>query len=131
MIEGIVKGIMLTGLNKYSIINEVPVEEIQIKVSNDTEGTVFYDICKQFKTTERVRFTQIMDKKMDLLGYGSIASPFLKDSLGKFSEENGLELEKVCCFILLHNQVLYLSFYNEFKTIKTISLKKYLSEVGL
>lgn len=131
MVEGIVKGIMLTGLNKYSIINEVPLEEIQIKVSNDIDGTVFYDICKQFKTIERVRFTQIMDKKMDLLGYGSIANPFLKDSLIKFAEENSFEIDKVCCFILSHKQVLYLSFYNEFKNIKTIPLKKYLNEVGL
>lgn len=131
MIEGIVKGIMLTGLNKYSVLYNVPLEDIQIKVSNDIEGTVFYDVCNKFKTVERVKFINIMDKKMDLFGYGSIASPFLKDSLVKFANESNFELEKVCCFVLSHNQVLFLSFYNDFKNIKTIPLKKYLSEIGI
>ncbi len=131
MIEGIVKGIMLTGLNKYAKINETVVDKIQIKVSDNSEGTVFYDICKDFKTTERVSFTNIMDKKMDILGYSSIVNPKLKEFLFDFSEENNFELEKTCCFILKHNDLIFLSFYYGMKNIKTIPLKNYLSEKGL
>ena len=131
MIEGIVKDIMLKGLNKYAGINETTVEKIQIKVSNNIEGTVFYDICKDFKTTERVLFVNIMDKKMDILGYSSFVNPKLKEFLIDFAEENSFELEKVCCFILKHNDLIFLSFYYGVKNIKNIPLTKYLAEKGL
>jgi hypothetical protein len=131
MIEGIVKGIMLTGLNKYAKINETVVDKIQIKISDNIEGYVFYDICKDFKTTERVSFTNIMDKKIDILGYGSFVNPKLKEFLSDFAEENNFELEKTCCFILKHNDLIYLSFYHGVKNIKTIPLRNYLAEKGL
>lgn len=131
MIEGIVKSIMLTGLNKYALINETSPEKVQIKVSDDIDGYVFYDICKDFKITERVVFKNIMDKKMDVLGYGVLVNPKMKEFLTDFSVENDFELKNVCCFILKHNNVLFLSFYNGIKSIRTIPLKNYLAEKGL
>jgi hypothetical protein len=131
MIESIVKKIMLTGLNKYAKEFNNTIEKIQIRVSNDEEATVNYDICEQFVIKEKVRFSQIMDVKIDILGYGSLANPFLKDLLVKFSNENEFEIKDVSCFILQHNDVLVLSFYNKSQNVKNISLKKYLNEVGL
>jgi hypothetical protein len=131
MIESIVKKIMLTGLTKYAKEFNTTIEKIQIRVSNDEEGTVNYDICQEFVIKERVKFSQIMDTKIDILGYGNLANPFLKDLLVKFSNENEFEIKDVSCFILRHNDVLVLSFYNKSQNVKNISLKKYLSEVGL
>lgn len=131
MIESIVKGIMLTGLNKYAKKNEVDVGKIQIKVSNNIEDNVFYDICKDFKTTERVRFLDILDKKIDVLGYGSLVNPKMKEFLIDFTKENNFELQNTCCFILKHNETIYLSFYNEVKNIRNVPLKNYLLEKGL
>lgn len=131
MIESIVKGIMLTGLNKYALKNEVPSDRVQIKVSDNIEGNVFYDICKDFKTTERVRFLDILDKKIDILSYGSLVNPKMKEFLIDFAKENNFELQSVCCFILKHNDIIYLSFYNEVKNIRNVPLKNYLTEKGL
>ena len=52
MVNAIVKKIMITGINKYSNLYNVPVEKIQIKVTNNPSGTVFYTICKDFKESQ-------------------------------------------------------------------------------
>ena len=85
MVEGIVKKIMNTGINKYAKAYEVPSNVVQIKVTNDPNGTVFYTMCNNFKEVERVSFLQIMDKKMDIFQYESLANPFLKKSLQLFA----------------------------------------------
>lgn len=131
MIEGIVKKIMLTGLTKYAKIYDVQVDRIQIKVTDNSEKYVNYEICKDFKAVEKVRFLQIMDKKMDLLGYESMASPFLKKSLIDFSKESEDEIENISCFILKHKETIGLSFYGGFLNKKNILLNKFLAELGM
>ena len=80
MVEAIVKKIMTTGINKYAKLYNVPVEKVQIKVTNDPNGTVFYTMCNNFKEVEVVSFLQIMDKKMDIFQYEALANPLLKQS---------------------------------------------------
>ena len=62
MVEGIVKKIMTTGITKYAKAYNVPAEQVQIRVTNDPNGTVFYTMYKNFKEVERITFLQIMDK---------------------------------------------------------------------
>ena len=81
MVEAIVKKIMTTGITKYAKVYNVPAEQVQIKVTNDPNGTVFYTMCNNFKAIENVSFLQIMDKKMDIFQYEALANPFLKKSL--------------------------------------------------
>ena len=130
MIEATVKKIMLTGINKYAKSMCVPVEQVQIKVTNNENGSVFYEICKNFKAVEKITFLNIMDKKMDLFGYEAMSSPFMKKSLIKFAEENNANVEDASTFIFEYKGNIALAFYDKFKNIKTIPLSKHLEGIG-
>jgi len=131
MIEGIVKKIMNTGINKYAKLYEVSSNQVQIKVTNDPNGTVFFTICVNFKEVENVCFLQIMDKKIDIFQYEALANPFLKKSLELFAKETDDEILNVCVFILQVNDNIGLSFYNKYKNSKNVSLRKHLGDLGL
>lgn len=131
MVEGIVKKIMMTGINKYAKAYEASNENIQIKVTDDENGNVFYTICNDFKDVEVITFLNIMDKKLDFFGYEGLASPFLKKALKIFAEEVGCEVSNVNCFIVKHKETIGLAFYNGFKSGKNILLAKQLEILGL
>ena len=52
MVEGIVKKIMMTGINKYAKAYGTSNDNVQIKVTDDENGNVFYTICNDFKETD-------------------------------------------------------------------------------
>ena len=131
MVEAIVKKIMTTGINKYAKLYNVPAENVQIKVTNDPDGTVFYTMCNNFKEVEVVSFLQIMDKKMDIFQYEALANPFLKKSLEMYSNDTNDDVLNVCSFIMKVNNNIGLAFYNKYKNGKNISLGKHLGELGL
>jgi hypothetical protein len=131
MVEGIVKKIMLTGIEKYAKIYQEPSENVQIKVTNDPNGNVFYAMCKNMVEVEKVTFLNIMDKKMDFFGYQTLASPFLKKTLSIFAEEQNCNVDDVNLFIMKYKTTLCLAFYNKFKNGKTVLLAKQLQELGL
>jgi hypothetical protein len=131
MVEGIVKKIMTTGITKYAKAYNVPAEQVQIKVTNDPSGTVFYTMCNNFKEVERVSFLQIMDKRMDIFQYEALANPFLKKSLELYAKNTNDDVLNVCNFIIKVNNNIGLAFYNGYKNGKNISLAKHLGELGL
>jgi hypothetical protein len=131
MVEGIVKKIMTTGIVKYAKEYEVPADKVQIKVTNNPDGTVFYTMCNNFKEVERVSFLQIMDKKMDIFQYEALANPFLKKSLELYAKDTNDDVLNVCSFIMQVNNNIGLAFYNGYKNGKNISLAKHLGELGL
>ena len=131
MVQAIVKKIMSKGIKKYAKVYEVPENEIQIKVTNDADGYVFYTICMNFKEKERVTFLQIMDAKIDLLGYQQLANPFMKKSIEMYAKDTDDEIENVCSFIMIVRENIGLAFYNKYKCGKTIALSKHLEELGL
>jgi hypothetical protein len=132
MVEGIVKKIMLTGIRKYAKIYEVEPKNIQIFVKDKPNGSVTFQICKEFKVQEEVSFLQIMDKKMDMFQYEALASPYLKKSLEMYAQNTNDLLSNVNCFIMMpvENQI-GLAFYNGYKNGKNVSLAKFLQELGL
>lgn len=131
MVEGIVKKIMTAGITKYAKAYEVPVNEVQIKVTNNPNGTVIYTMCKQFKEVEQVSFLQIMDKKMDLFQYEALANPYLKKSLEMYASDTDDDIQNVCTFIMQVQNNIGLAFYNGYKNGKNVSLAKELSGLGL
>jgi hypothetical protein len=132
MVEAIVKKIMTTGITKYAKVYNVPAEQVQIKVTNDPNGTVFYTMCNNFRAVENVSFLQIMDKKMDIFQYEALANPFLKKSLELYSNDTNDDVLNVCSFIMkVNTNNIGLSFYNGYKNGKNISLGKHLGELGL
>lgn len=131
MVEGIVKKIMTTGIVKYAKAYGVPADKVQIKVTNNPDGTVFYTMCNNFKEVEKVGFLQIMDKKMDIFQYEALANPFLKKSLELYANDTNDDVSNVCSFIMQVNNNIGLAFYNGYKNGKNISLAKHLGELGL
>jgi len=141
MIEGIVKKIMFTGIEKYAKIFEVKELEVQIKVTNDDSGSVLYEMCKNFQVKESVSFLQIMDKRLDIFGYEGLASPFLKKSLDDCASESRLNINEVCCFIMgfidkNNKKQIGLAFYkiaenNSLTPLKNTSLSKHLQTLGV
>ena len=131
MVEGIVKKIMTTGIVKYAKAYGVPADKVQIKVTNNPDGTVFYTMCNNFKEVERVSFLQIMDKKMDIFQYEALANPFLKKSLELYANDTNDDILNDCSFIMQVNNNIGLAFYNGYKNGKSISLGKHLGELGL
>jgi hypothetical protein len=132
MVQGIVKKIMTTGILKYAQSYDVSADRVQIKVTNDPNGTVFYAMCNNFKEIESVSFLQIMNKKMDIFQYEALANPFLKKSLELYAKETNDDVINVCVFIMqVNSNNIGLSFYNGYKNGKNISLSKHLAELGL
>jgi hypothetical protein len=133
MIENIVKKIMVNGIDSFSKKYQVPDSEIQIRVSNDPNGFVFYEICNKFKPKEQVNFLQIMGKKLDVFGYESLTSPFIKKSLEELAKEKEIDVDSVCCFILkIKDKQIGLAFYNvkTNENLKNTTLSKFLENVG-
>ena len=112
MVEGIVKKIMMTGINKYAQAYGTSNENVQIKVTDDIEGNVIY-------------------KRMDFFGYEGLASPVLKKALAIFATEAGCDVSQVNCFIMKHKETVGLAFYERFKNGKNILLAKQLEQLGL
>lgn len=141
MVEGIVKKIMFTGIEKYAKNYGLSDLDVQIKVLNDENGSVFYKMCKKYEEEEDVRFLQIMDKKLDMFGYEALASPFLKKSLLECGNDFDLNISQVCCFILKYQdkngkQQIGLGFYEiqenkPLKNLKSVTLSKHLEKLGL
>lgn len=141
MVDGIVKKIMFTGIEKYAKNYGLTDLQVQIKVLNDENGSVKYKMCKNYVDEEEVRFLQIMDKKLDMFGYEALASPFLKRSLIECAEENETNVNQVCCFIFKYEdnnkkQGVGLGFYKiednkPLSKLKVVTLSKHLEKLGL
>jgi hypothetical protein len=136
MVTGIVKKIMLDGINKYAKKYEINSEKVQIRVTNQVGGTVNYEICKEFKSVETIRFLDILDKKIDIFQYESLANPFLKKSLVQFSIEVDEDIDNVSCLIVQYydkdgGKQIGLKFFNKNENSKNISLAKHLEKLGI
>lgn len=141
MVDGIVKKIMFTGIEKYAKNYGLTDLQVQIKVLNDENGSVIYKMCKNYVDEEEVRFLQIMDKKLDMFGYEALASPFLKRSLIECAEENETNINQVCCFIFKYEdnnkkQGVGLGFYKiednkPLSKLRVVTLSKHLEKLGL
>lgn len=139
MIEGIVKKIMFTGIEKYAKKYAISDTQSQIKVTDNENGSVFYEMCNNYVAQEQVSFLNIMDKKMDIFQYERLASPFLKKSLAECADENGINVNQICCFILKYKDSnskdqVGLGFYTTdsiMKKLKIVSLSKHLEKLGL
>lgn len=121
--------IMNTGIGKYSRINEVTEEQTQILVKAESDDKVNYSICKEWKPLEEVTFKQIMDVRVDILGFEMLASPFLRKSVNMYSKY--YESDDINLFIFKKGSKLGIAVYdkNNFKEILT--LEKQFERLGI
>lgn len=123
--------IMNTGIAKYSRINEVTEEQTQILVKAEGEDKVNYTICSEWKPKQSVSFKEIMDVRVDLLGFEMLASPFLRKSVDMYSNYYKTNSNDMNLFIFKKDSKLGLAVYekNNFKEILT--LEKQFERLGI
>lgn len=130
MVKSIVNKIIFTGLKNYSKTYQVLQEKTHIRIYFDEVQTVKYDMCIEWQPKETVTFKQILNKKLDLLGYEALATPIFKKSLDLVSEELKIEKNDISIFIFSQSNILGLCVFNKAEHVKTLNLSEHLSELG-
>jgi len=126
-----VKSIMLTGINKFAKEFQVENTQAQIQVCFNEEGEIIYKKCNDFQPVSQVKFSEIMNRKFDALGYGIIIKPYLQKALLDFASELNTEPIKVSGFIYLHSNIVYIAIYNEKIFYKNHTLDHQFELLGL
>ena len=83
MIFGKTQKIMKTGILKYSKKFNTTKDDTQILIKANQNDGVNYTMCNSWKPKDEVSFKDIMDVRVDILGFEMMASPFLRKSVDK------------------------------------------------
>jgi len=131
MVEQITSKIMLGGICKYANLYQAEEKEVQIRVTKDQNSGLNYEICQDWQPKEKVTFKDILNKKIDILGYEQLATPFLIKSIDLYKKEFSLEDEKTSIFLFNRNNKVGLAVFEEKKNLKLITLSKHFEQLGL
>lgn len=131
MVQQITSKIMLGGICKYANIYQTQEKEVQIRVTKDQSNGLNYEICQEWQPKEQVTFKDILNKKIDILGYEQLATPFLIKSLDLYQKEFGTEEEKLSIFLFNRNDKVGIAVFEEKKNLKLITLSKHFEQLGL
>ena len=131
MVQEITKKIMNGGLKKYSEIHNEELKNIQIRATKGEGENVKYEICKNWQPIEEITFRDILNKKIDILSYEAIATPFLYKSLDLYSKMFSVELEKISVFIFNTNNEIYVAVFDSYKSLKVLTMKKHFELLGM
>lgn len=126
-----VESIMLTGINAFAKEFKVSNEDAQIQVVFEEDAAISYYKAKDFVPQAKVKFTEIMQVKFDILGFQGLVRPFMQQSIIDFSIELGVAPIEVSGFIFLKNQNLYIGIYNGHQFYKHYTLQAHLEKLGL
>ena len=131
MILGKTQKIMKTGISKYSKELEITKDSTQILVtSNETDG-VDYQICNSWCPTLKVSFKDIMDVRVDLLGFEMMASPFLRKSVDMYADYYNTLPKEINLFIFEKNNKIGVGVYERTSFREAISLEKQFERLGI
>ena len=131
MIYGKTQKIMKTGINKYSKRFETTTENTQILVKSDEADGVNYTMCDSWKPKQEVSFKDIMDVKVDLLGFEMMASPFLRKSVDMYAKAYEKPSSEMNLFIFEKNEKLGVAIYENTTFKEAISLEKQFERLGI
>ena len=131
MVEQITSKIMLGGICKYANLYQAEEKEVQIRVTKDQNSGLNYEICQGWQPKEKVTFKDILNKKIDILGYEQLATPFLIKSIDLYKKEFSLEDGKTSIFLFNRNNKVGLAVFEEKKNLKFITLSKHFEQLGL
>jgi hypothetical protein len=128
MIEAITKKIMIGGLDKYA--SELNNDNVQIRISLNNE-IVKYEISISWQPTKEISFRDILNKKLDILGYEQLASPVMEKSIKYYSELFEENEDKISVFLFKHKDSIALAVYNDLQNVKVTSLSKHFQKIGM
>jgi hypothetical protein len=131
MIQNITSKIMLGGICKYAKIFNASEKEVQIRITNGEGESVIYEICENWQPKEGVSFKDILNKKIDILGYEQLATPFLKKSLKLYNEQFEVDFENLSLFLFNRNDKVGVAVFNQKKNLKLLTLSNHFEQLGL
>ena len=131
MIQQLTSKIMLGGISKYADIYQAEEKDVQIRISKNGEELLNYEMCKSWQPKEAVNFKDILNKKIDILGYEQLSTPFLLKSLNLYQKEFGTENEKLSIFLFNRNNKVGLAVFEDKKNLKLLTLSKHFEQLGL
>ena len=131
MIFGKTQKIMKTGIAKYSKEFETTKDNTQILVKADEGDGVNYTMCNNWKPKNEVSFKDIMDVRVDLLGFEMMASPFLRKSVDMYANYYDTLPKEINLFIFEKNDKVGVSVYDKTVFKEAISLEKQFERLGI
>ena len=131
MIYAKTKQIMNTGIAKYSDIYEQQVEDTQILIKSDDSDGVNYQMCKKWNPNEEVTFKDIMDAKVDILGFEYMSAPFLRKSVDMYAKKYETDSPEMNLFIFKKDEKLGIAVYKQREFKEALTLQKQFERLGL
>ena len=113
------------------IIYQDEEKNVQIRVSKNGEDSLNYQMCQNWQPKESVTFKDILNKKIDILGYEQLSTPFLLKSLNLYQKEFEAEKEKLSIFLFNRNDKVGLAVFEDKKNLKLLTLSKHFEQLGL
>lgn len=132
MIFGKTQKIMKTGIAKYSKEFNIAKEDTQILItSEEKDGALTFRMCSSWNPKQRVGFKDIMDVKVDLLGFEMMASPFLRKSIEMYAKYYDVLVKDINVFIFEKSDKIGLAVYEGKKFKEMLSLEKQFERLGI
>jgi hypothetical protein len=78
-----------------------------------------------------VSFKDILNKKIDILGYEQLATPFLKKSLKLYNEQFEVDFENLSLFLFNRNDKVGVAVFDQKKNLKLLTLSNHFEQLGL
>lgn len=122
MIESIVNKIIIGGIQNFAKTYESTNDTTQIRIYYDENRQVAYDACVNWQPKERVSFKQILNKKLDLLGYEQLSTPIFEKALVRFSDQFDIPESDISVFIFYLKNQIGLCIFNKSDSVHTASL---------
>ena len=132
MVFGKTQKIMKTGISKYSKEFQTTKDNTQILItSQEVDGALTFTMCDKWNPKKRVGFKEIMDVRVDMLGFEMMASPFLRKSVEMYSKYYDVIIKEMNLFIFEKNDKIGLAIYDKKKFKEAISLEKQFERLGI
>lgn len=131
MVESITNKIMLGGIKKYSKLYQKSEKDVQIRISKNENEVLDYEICQDWQPKESVTFKDILNKKIDILGYEQLSTPFLIKSLDLYKNEFNVDDNQLSIFLFSRNDKIGIAVFKEKQNLKLITLSKHFEQLGL
>jgi|TARA_B110000908_G_scaffold20981_1_gene23570 hypothetical protein len=132
MILGKTQKIMKTGIAKYSKEFEITKDNTQILITaQEKDGALTFRMCNCWSPKQRVGFKDIMDVRVDMLGFEMMASPFLSKSVEMYAKYYDVLVKEINLFIFEKNDKVGVAVYENKKFKEAVSLEKQFERLGL
>lgn len=119
------KRVMSNAISRFAKEFGASSNDVQILMSLDAEKDLNLKTCLGYKPQKQITFNEVLGVKIDLLGYGKVAIPFLKNAISKLESENSLSKGFVFA-VYQADEVSFKLFNQDGKFLKDYSIDQFL-----